>query len=737
MECPIDFLCFRYSRPTLVPVADSVSVILFALQCRLDISPAGIESIVQLQLLFHHHGLILQNLYEIVTIVVQTSSEEELLTKLFERVHQQEHASSWLRQILYELFARISQPWLDFVDEWIGLRNEQYFCLGVGEQSRTFVISETRKEVDSQGSEMYRAEYAFAPEKVPAFITGEYAHTIFETGRNLRFLESHHPYHPLASPRTHPTTPPPKLEWKFSWTDVQRIWTRAQNYEHNMIADLHEYTGRAQSSDNIPIGEESSTIQSFDVFGKNEKDVREYIAASAAVLNQVLTATDESSVDRLHNLILHIPVDAVEEKLGDASNFAPPLSLASTLSFGPIISVQARLVNSACIRLFFKEHDLRSHLAVQRRFQLIGDGTFAFRISHALFDPDLDTAEPRQGKTPTGAASGLRLGSRENWPPASSELRLALMGILTECYHSTSTAQHERTSQKLRRELPGGLSFAVRNVSEEELQRCLDPDSIEALDFLRLQYKPPKPLEMIITATCLDKYDQLFKFLLRVLRMLYVVNQLSRDRKTAGASDWQDMDAERQRFRMEAHHFVSNVSGYFFEIGVGVTWQKLEDKLDDIERRIESEETEGVIGDTDGLHKLQEYHERVLDRILFSTFLRKRQKPVLKLLEDIFTLILTFARHTKAQASGQRGQTETEMEVRQIYQEFRKKLGLFISVCRGLSDRKGYGNRRWINSTDNSGLFGHSDLNEDGENSIGQLLLRLEITGYYSRGHPI
>ena len=723
----------RFSQSALVALADTVSTTLSALQVMLSNSPASSQSLLQLQSLCNHPGLVLKCINEIVPRVIQTKTDDDLLSSLFESVQQREYASPWLRQILLEIFARVSKPWLEFVSEWIGLRRELHSYSLLNGKSTSFVTVDANSWIDERGIQKTSAKYVFDSVKVPSFLLGEDARMIFETGKSLRLLQSHHPDHPLTSPEASPTAGSLQLEWEFSWADIERTTARVKEYERNLAATVKEYSIDGRMSAKSSTHDPRQSVQAFDLFGKSEEDLKGYIAASTAILEQDFPATINSGTKLdLRNLILQTAAGTAGQVLDDASTFAPPLSLVSRLSFGAILSAQARLVNSACIRLLFKEHHLRSHLALQRRFHLIGDGVFFSRISHALFDPDLGTTERSQGVVPSGAGLGLRLGSRENWPPASSELRLALMGILTECYSSAPEKECKYRALGHRRELPGGLSFAVRNISEEGLEKCMDPDSLEALDFLRLQYKPPQPLEVIITPTCLHKYDRLFKHLLRVMRMHYVVNQLSKDAADR-TSHRRGVDALARKFRIEAHHFVTSVVGYFFEISVGVTWRKFEDKLDEIESRIDKEDAEGSMGDTEGLHKLQEYHERVLDRILFATLLRNRQEQVLRLLEDIFTLILTFARYSRGRASGKRMEVGDSAGIRQVYTGFRTKIGVFVSVCRGLSEKKGYGAKRGVVPDREHGLYGSEDLNEDGENSIGQLLVRLEMTDYYSR----
>jgi len=328
---------------------------------------------------------------------------------------------------------------------------------------------------------------------------------------------------------------------------------------------------------------------------------------------------------------------------------------------------------------------------------------------------------------------GLRLGGRESWPPASSELRLALMGVLTDSYMSKEQLDKSHAGTYLdKSSLPGDLSFAVRDMSQEEIEKCLDPDSVEALDFLRLSYKPPPPLEAIITPMILFKYDQVFKLLLRVIRMLYVVSALFRA-ATDRISLWQDNGSVFYRFRIEAHHFVLSICGYFFDTGIEATWRIFERKLDQIERRIGDGSGEITLGQNEGLDKLRDYHERVLDRIMFALLLRKRQQPVLKLLEEIFGLVLQFSKHTRQRTLDTERNSEADDELKEIFVKFQKKVRVFVTVCRGLSEKKGYGEKRVLD-TRMSGqgvLFDGDDLVE--ENTIAHLLVRLEISNYYSR----
>ena len=71
-------------------------------------------------------------------------------------------------------------------------------------------------------------------------------------------------------------------------------------------------------------------------------------------------------------------------------------------------------------------------------------------------------------------------------------------------------------------------------------------------------------------------------------------------------------------------------------------------------------------------------------------------------------------------------------EISTLYAKFKKKVGVFITVCRGLSEKKGYGEKRTADSIrlGEEGLFDGGDLTD--ENTISQLLASLDMSNYYS-----
>jgi hypothetical protein len=462
----------------------------------------------------------------------------------------------------------------------------------------------------------------------------------------------------------------------------------------------------------------------LQVYGASANQIEDSLLASMQELGQPLGQT--GSADRLREIIRVGLSDDGHEARDAAAEFSPHWSLLPALSFGPIVSAQGRVMNQESIRLLFSCHHLRGHFQLQRQFHLFGNGMFCSRLSHALFDPDLETAERQDGVARQGGVMGLRLSGRDNWPPASSELRLALMGVLAESYDQGGLSTAIGSTTQGSNELPGDLSFAVRDMLPEHVKKCMDADSLEALDFLRLSYKPPPALANIFPPVILMQYDRIFKLMLRVLRLVYVTNQLFGDlnRRT---SRWAFPNDIAVRFSFETHHFVSSLSAYFVDAGISSPWKAFEGWLDKVQADLElaPQASSWVIHSPE---RLRACHSLILDRIMLALLLRKRQQPVLKLLSEIFETILQFAKICRTPTG------DDSPEVGDLYKLFRKRVEVFVTVCKGLSEKgefglKADGNADVINDVKDS-LGGKVE-----ENTINQLLMKLDMFNYYGKGH--
>ncbi|QDS71213.1 hypothetical protein FKW77_010361 [Venturia effusa] len=684
-----------------IALANAIDITLGALEAHLSERLTHTRSLLQLQEVFLRPRTVVTEIEHVVEFVSSARSNEAMASLMFERCQHCEQAPEWLRSVMFQFLARVSQPWLETAGEWIGVRDASVAQSGRDEETFTFV---GREETEvTRGAEL---DHVYRPDGMPSLMSPEDGLKLFEVGRTLRILRVHHPEHPLSHAGLPVQAPP--LTWAFDWREMNAIVDKAKAYEQALAEAVREY-GTSQAK---PLRQtetlkpkDSGEVFSSDAFAFPGQEIFNQPAPMAAL------------PDELMDIIATSIVAKPKEIDSDMMDFSPPISLAPVLSFNPLLSAQSKLVNAASLRLFFRSHHLRTHLDLQRNFHLLGDGVFTYRLTAALFDPNLSTTERKLGVMRSGTGMGLRLGARGTWPPASSELRLALMGILTDCYQNSRAADKLMTNKhKLpgsKSDMPGSLSFAIRHLDEKEAEKILDPDSLHALDFLRLQYYAPSPLGAILTPYALDKYDDIFKFLLRLSRLVFVVGHLPR----------QFEHPQQRGFRSQVTHFVTTCAAYFFDTGVRETWDVFTAYLDDLERRLREEDEERELGTrvTEGLDDLKRQHEVCLDRMTFALLLRHRQRKVLALLEDILGVILEFARECNC------NEYVDEKTTRLLQERFQASAVLFLDVCRGLIGKRGYGK----GGGESRGGFGKGAVAE--ENTIERLVVALDWGGFYGK----
>ncbi|PGH11531.1 hypothetical protein AJ80_07097 [Polytolypa hystricis UAMH7299] len=727
-------------------LAHSISVLLDSLdqgileRCKLN------PTLLQTQMLFRRASCLLSSLVALVKNFKNDMTDGEVISMVFTTCDHYAHQFVWLADILHEVTTRVAEPWCSLVESWIGLRPEPPTLIELSGNGRGFIDI---NYVSNATSNRHDVDLVFHSQAMPIFVPADHVQTIFESGKSLRLLKTFHPKHPLIRRNQVNNSISLSLQSSITWDDIDRIQQKANQYESILRTEILRYNAVNKKRSNT-VSEESfpsprlqkdliSIDNVFDLFNieENGEEVN------------LLPGRSPNYPSRLATLLSETQCFNLEKSPMGESRFGPPLSSSVYLSLSPVISAQTRLVNFSCLHLLFKGHKIREHLQLQWRFQLLGDGIFSSMLSHILFDPNMQSSERKRGVM-RGNYTGLRLGSRDTWPPASSELRLVLSGLLSECYDGgtldTATA----------RQLPGGLSFSIRELTGQELLRCKDPNSIAALDFLRLQYHAPTVLEAVITPKSLHKYDHLFKHLLRLTRMLAVVHGLVHDSKTRTRNRYTNLPRRPSnlslvhKFRFEAQHFVQSFSEYCFHIGVGDTWTRFSKTLLKIERCIDAGDIDGTMEHARGLHLLREYHEDVLDQILFALFLSKKHAAASKLVEDIFETILSFAQVSKVIASARddsdtattaaadenadaksRSNHHYDRMLGKLYTVFRKQVGGFVRFLRALDGVKA---RRSKGKHLDLAAWGSGSAAEAGmetESVFEHLLLRLDLTEYY------
>ncbi|WVW83821.1 hypothetical protein I302_105842 [Kwoniella bestiolae CBS 10118] len=218
-----------------------------------------------------------------------------------------------------------------------------------------------------------------------------------------------------------------------------------------------------------------------------------------------------------------------------------PIFISSHL-LSPLLS-HSRLISTSLVSLYLDDLNFLDHLDILYSYFLGGDVNFLGRVSDSLFGKDNAGAgeamglgrrartRVRLGLDPITAGAGaggevegewgiglgVGLSERSRWPPGGSELAYALRTTLMDDRHTSSRSRKGGPWD----EVQDRISFAIRQLDGEDRGRrakWLDPQAIEALDFLYLSYSPPSAITPLLPTTLLAKYQTIHNLILRLSR---------------------------------------------------------------------------------------------------------------------------------------------------------------------------------------------------------------------------
>ncbi|XP_065699185.2 gamma-tubulin complex component 6 isoform X2 [Patagioenas fasciata] len=301
----------------------------------------------------------------------------------------------------------------------------------------------------------------------------------------------------------------------------------------------------------------------------------------------------------LHHVIPRsytFPVDPVVQSATDetAVQLSELLSLPVLMKrsiTAPLVS-HVSLVNKAIVDYYFVELNVEKHFEALRHFLLMEDGEFAQSLSDLLFE------KLGSGQTPGELLNPLVLNSILN-----KALQYSLHGDT---------------------QLASNLSFALKYLPE-----VFKPNAPDALSCLELRYKVDWPLNIVITESCMNKYNKIFSFLLQLKHMVWTLKDvwfhLKRTALVSRASNSVQF-RQLQLYKHEMQHFVKVIQGYIANQILHVTWCEFGNKL-------------SSVGNLEEIHRT---HAEYLNKAIFRGLLTEKAAPVMNIIHSIFSLILKF-----------------------------------------------------------------------------------------------
>lgn len=583
----------KFDCAALVALRHCLGAVLENTERRMSIRVRAARSLLQMQSVIDGPSRILNALVSLMSGTQTATNDEEVICSVADLVNAHAESASALTALLQQIMMRVSTPWLQQVMDDLGLSGQ-----GSASQSR---VLEGSDPTDGQASQRHTR---------PRFIAAEDWRLLDNARASVKLLARHSRRTELLNSQQQQVTirDAPALQ-SVSTSDLRR--KRQRSYERSSDVGPSSSSAQEHVSAELP---SMFSLQSPDVLALDWLDVHQSLVQD--------DSEDQDGLEKALDLFLDYKEDeCYVQGLEEGSDLLAPIR--------DNLEAWSFKINAAVRDCIFEDYKLRDHLDLHRAFHLCGSGDFVARLTIALFSGQTQSAERKRGNIPTGQTMGLRLDSREGqrWPPASSELRLTLLSVLADSYGSDSVDV----------KLPGGLSFAIRELSDAEIDRVMDPTSIHALDFLRLQYTPPDALASILTTEVAQKYDSVFRTLLIHVRMLYTTHQLSwhcNNRNALGCG------SKVRRFAWQARHFVTAISSHTMDIAIDDSWHRFILALDSFDPRSADHYRKGSSNVFTGISDISRLHVNCLDEIRSSMFLRRKHEATRNAVEDVFDAIL-------------------------------------------------------------------------------------------------
>ncbi|KAJ5915749.1 hypothetical protein N7466_011682 [Penicillium verhagenii] len=168
---------------------DAIAVSLYHLERQIIGHSDNVAPLLQATILFNRCGDLIEALADIVRAVEKANSDAQRSLP--------RSMAGWKISV-QEIVVRVTEPWLAFIEGWIGLRPEESSLKRTIINGKTFLEVERHDDPTKFKTGRSRVEYSYRQEHMPSFIPVDQAQLIFESGRSLRLLKKSHPHHPIA-----------------------------------------------------------------------------------------------------------------------------------------------------------------------------------------------------------------------------------------------------------------------------------------------------------------------------------------------------------------------------------------------------------------------------------------------------------------------------------------------------------------------------------------------------------
>ncbi|KAH9484896.1 hypothetical protein JR316_0001798 [Psilocybe cubensis] len=438
-------------------------------------------------------------------------------------------------------------------------------------------------------------------------------------------------------------------------------------------------------------------------------------------------------------------------------SLVPTFSELTSLVFRDLTEHSAKL-SSSLLSLIIDEPgnlNFHSHLVILRSYLLVAAPSFKSRLLNALFS---DAGEyelggssahsisvrhhsrktsKNAGQQPWAVGLSPNLLEREMWPPVGADLSFFLRTVIVDSLDKgKETEDGKMEREQVVEEAGWRLGFAIRDLpTGSGRDKWLDPLSIEALDFLYMDYKPPHLMEILISPDILAKYQRMFTFIMRIFRVESALKSLFRmsTHRNIAITLFPTLSQSRKlllHFRFVSQAFVSSLSGYVFDTAIGGNFDPFLAQLSGqhLETELSHDADPAVQGAKfNDVFELSQRHSALLDDVLSACLLRSGQRGVGDLLRHCLELVLEFTIVVGELHRGRIEEYQAAPMIEELFKKYCTKMTMLTKVLKGLVDK---------GSTSSSLPFATylhgSHAPTGGLEALYHLLVRIDLTSWWS-----
>ncbi|KAK0455463.1 gamma-tubulin complex, DGRIP91/SPC98 component protein [Desarmillaria tabescens] len=536
----------------------------------------------------------------------------------------------------------------------IGDRSDEY-------TSRLFDDTDTAKQLnglESESSDVFPGFFAELSDALPA------------ARKSLVLLMAARPDHPML--KAHSAE---DIRWFWSPSEIDDAFNDRPVRPSSNNTDVHRQDDNERSFSRPP------EFSQFDVF-----DLEPGARSSQLCLDHISIASTTKLKAYIHSFPETLPL------------IAPTLPHLTSLVLRPLL-VHASKLSGELLSFFLQPStplNIRTHMKLLQSYLLLGSPQFKSRLAAALFSDnenyDAQARNPmslqalrirrrnrssRVDMQNSAWAVGLApsLLDREMWPPVGADLSFFLRTVIVDSFESG-----------LLEEVDNRLGFAIRDLpTGRGRDRWLNP-LCASLDFLYMEYKPPRPLQVLITPEILAKYQRMFTFLLRLMRVEHAITAVFRMTRSLDAPLFPTLSAPRKKLlhlRFISHSLVSTLCQYICDTAIGGNFDTFLERLSPhAPPFLHNGEPSGF----SDVFALARAHSVLLDDILSACLMRSSQRQAGDLLRDSLELILEFSILAGQLRRKSLEEYQAAPLLDDLYTRLRKKMLNFTSVVKSMVD---------------------------------------------------